>query len=112
MESMIEKQKPERRCEPRTLADKFCSVEFSANGLATIYQFKLRDLSSKGACVLVKDDSELIKYLKRGDRYKMRYYPTEASGPKAELNTEIRYITKDENGRYPGHYLVGLSILD
>jgi hypothetical protein len=27
------------------------------------------------------------------------------------LDTKIEYITKDEHGRFKGHYLVGLKIL-
>ena len=50
-------QNPERRSEDRSVAGKFYSVQFTAQGLETHYQFKLWNISQKGMCILVKEDS-------------------------------------------------------
>ena len=42
----------------------------------------------------------------------LRYYPTDSSRPSVLLKTEIKHITRDEQGRFKGVYLVGLSILE
>jgi len=47
----------EKRSEPRRIIDQYHSVEFSLRDCAFTYQFKIWDISSKGICVLVKEDS-------------------------------------------------------
>ena len=101
----------ERRSEERTLIDRYFSVEFSKKGLNSIYQFKIWNISSKGMCILVKEDSALIKHLEVGEVLDMKYYPSDYSGPIEKLKTEITHITKDAHGRFKGHYLVGLSMM-
>ncbi|KPK31360.1 MAG: hypothetical protein AMK69_00440 [Nitrospira bacterium SG8_3] len=101
----------EKRSEPRDIVDKFYSVEFSLKGIDFVYQFKIWNMSSKGMCVLIKEDSAVLKHLKAGDVMDMKYYSSDALSPTEHLQTEIRHITKDEEGRFKGHVLVGLSIL-
>ena len=101
----------ERRSEPRSIIDKYYSVEFSLSGCSFVYQFKIWNISSKGICVLVKEDSGLLTHLKVGDILKLKYYPADSSQPSELLETEIKHITKDEQGRFKGVYLFGLSIL-
>ena len=102
----------ERRSEPRFPASQYYSVEFSINGLTMSYQFKIWNMASQSMCVLVREDSEVLPRIKVGDILDMRYYTGSATSPCEDLKTEIRHITKDENGRFKGHYLVGLSILN
>lgn len=102
----------ERRSEPRSIVDKYYSVEFSLGDMAFVYQFKIWDLSSKGLSVLVKEGSDLLKHLKVGEVLRLKYYTTDSSKPTEYLKTEIRHITKDESARFKGHYLVGLLILE
>lgn len=101
----------EKRSEPRSIIDRYYSVEFSIHGCPFTYQFKTWNISRKGICVLVKEDSELLNYLKVGDILNLKYYTTDTSKPIEFLKTEIRHITKDEAGRFKGLFLVGLSIL-
>ncbi len=61
---------------------------------------------------MVKEGSELLNCLKVGDISELKYYTTNSSKPIEYLKTEIRHITKDEEGRFKGVYLVGLSILE
>jgi hypothetical protein len=90
----------ERRSEPRGIIDRYYSVEFSLRDCSFVYQFKIWNISTKGICVKVADVVNL------------RYYPADSSQPGELLETEIKHITKDEQGRFKGVYLVGLAILD
>ena len=45
----------ERRSETRAAAERYYSVQFTTEGLASVYQFKLWNISSKGMCILVKE---------------------------------------------------------
>jgi hypothetical protein len=101
----------ERRSEPRFPASQYYSVEFSINGLTMSYQFKIWNMASQSMCVLVREDSEILPRIKVGDILDMRYYTGSSSSPSEDLKTEIRHITKDDDGRFKGHYLVGLSIV-
>jgi len=102
----------ERRSEPRTIMDQFYSVEFSIADIPSLYQFKIWDMSSRGMCLLVKEGSEILERIKVGDIVDMRYYTIEAAKPTEYKKTEIIHITKDTEGRFKGHYLVGISILE
>lgn len=105
-------QKNCNRSEPRTVVDKYYSVEFSFTGLETVYQFRIRDLSVSGMCVLVREDSVVLEYLKEGEVFNMKYYSTDQPGKIEELETEVKHISKDNQGRFKGHVMVGLQILE
>jgi hypothetical protein len=62
--------------------------------------------------VLVKEDSNLLNYLKVGDILNLKYYTTDLSSPIEYLKTQIRNIRKGDKGRFKGLYLVGLSIVE
>jgi len=102
----------ERRSEARTKVDQYYSVEFFVPDAEYIYQFKIWNLSSQGLCVAVKEGSNLLKHLQVGAVLNMKYYPTDLSSPAADLKTEIKHMTKQEEGRFSGHVLVGLLILE
>ena len=102
----------EKRAEARNIIDQYYSVEFSVSGAAFVYHFKIWNLSSKGMCVLVKEDSGVLNHLKTGDVLDMKYYRKDSSEQTEYLKTKIRHITMDDTGRFKGHYLVGLSILE
>ncbi len=102
----------EKRSELRTEIDQYYSVEFSVPGATFAYQFKIWNLSSKGLCVAVKNDSDLLKHLNVGAVLNMKYYSTDSSNPMVHLKTEVKHITKNEQGQFKGHTLVGLSILE
>lgn len=101
----------DKRSKTRSMAGEYSSVEFSTEKEAFSYQFKVRDVAPSGMGILVKEDSFAFKSLKVGDVLKMKYYPLNLSDPPDYLQTEIKHITKDETGRFRGHYLIGLSIL-
>jgi hypothetical protein len=105
-------QHPEKRNEPRQPPDKYYSVQFSLKTLAYIYQFKIWNESSRGLCILINEDSDVIRHIQVGDVIDMKYYVSEAVGTTQEFKTEIRYVAKQESGRFKGHYFVGLLILE
>ena len=102
----------EKRSEPRTVIDQYYSVEFSIGNEAFLYQFKIWDMSSKGMCLLIKEDSAVLKHLKVDDIINMKYHKIDSPKPGEYLKTKIRHITKDDEGRFKGHYKVGLLILE
>ena len=91
---------------------RYYSAEFSINGLGAAYQFRLRNTDAIPMCVLVREDSNIVPWLKVGDVFDVKYYSTDANNSPAFLSTEIRDITRDDQGRFKGHYLVGLEILE
>jgi len=101
----------ERRSEPRKTPEEYYAVEFSIEGLELPYQFRIWNMASRSMCVLVKEGSDILSRLKVGDKLNMKYY---VGGSVAEAEyrpTAIRHITKSEDGRFKGHYLIGLEIL-
>ncbi len=102
---------PERRSEKRRTDDRYYSVQFPAPGLDFVYQFKLWNISTKGMCILVKEDSVLLKQLEVDQIIHMTYYLADTQGANEVLKTQIKHITRHENGRFKGHYLIGLEIL-
>ena len=102
----------ERRSESRDLIERYYSVQFSKPELEAIYQFKIRNISKKGMCILVREDSDVIKHLQVGDILDMQFFPSERTAPIEYSKTEIKHITKDDQGRFKGHYLIGLTKLD
>lgn len=100
----------EKRSEQRKRVDKYYSVEFMVKDLGRVYQFKIWDLSSKGMCILVKDDSKVLEHLNVGEVVKMKYYQEEQLQPVEHFETKVKHITKEESGRFKGHHMIGLSI--
>ena len=102
----------ERRSESRSPVEEYSSVEFSISPLIYRYQFKTVDVSPSGMSILVKEDSAVLEYLKVGDVLDMKYYHVDRSKAPESMKTEIKHITRDEEGRFRGHYFIGLSILE
>jgi hypothetical protein len=91
--------------------DEYHSVEFSIKGIELPYQFRIWNTADMSMCVLVKEDSAILSRLKEGDTLDMKFYSGESGYPTNALKTMIRHILKDE-GRFRGHYLVALEILE
>lgn len=105
-------QLAERRSEPRTQAAQYYSAELFVDGLDLPYQFKIMNLASSSMAVLVKENSEIVPRIKVGDTLKVKYYSQASPYPSDYLATAVRHITKNDQGRLRGHYLVGLEIVD
>ena len=96
--------------ESSNILDKYYSVQFSLSRMDPAYLFKLRDISSNGLCILVKQDSTVFRQLNEGDILDMEYNPTRSSGPTKLLKTQI--TSKNCYDRFKGHSLVELAIID
>ena len=92
----------------RTVIDQYYSVQFSINNPINIYQFKLQKIFSKGICIAVKEDSDVLNHIKAGDMLNMKYCTTN-SGPTEKIKTKIKSINKIDQKRFKGHFLLWLS---
>ena len=102
----------DRRPESRVLLNHYYSVEFRLKDTGNVYQFKLRDMSSKGLGILVNKDSAVLKHLKVEDTLDMHYIPPESAGNSESLKTKIAHITEKEDEPFKGHFIIGLSITE
>ena len=100
----------ERRSEARQRTDRLFGAEIRLSGVP-IHRFKFKDVSSNGACILIKEDSSMLNHLKMGQILNMKYNSPDKPG-EPTLKSEIRHITKAEQGRFKGHYLVGVLIAE
>lgn len=110
-EEIAAKFPADRRAEQRHPPKKFFSVEMKLAGLP-IYQFKLKDVSEKGACFMVKEDSAILECLQVGQLLDMRYHSGDKTEPPEIFRSEIKHITKATEKPYKGHYLVGVMLLE
>ncbi len=108
----IENQAQKSMCNPASKFDQYYSVEFPAKNFHSLYQFKIWNLGPESMCVLVKENSGILELLNVGDRLNMKYYTTDSHCPTTHQETEIKYIKKEDNGRFRGHFLIGLTILE
>ena len=108
----LESDVEERRSSPREILNRFHSVEFKLKDRLVVYHCKLRDVSSKGLCIVIREDSPIYDALKPGVRFEMRFYPQEGNKPPVSLTTRIAHVTPQEGGRYRHHCLIGLEVLD
>jgi len=99
----------ECRSDAKTILEEYYSVQFFLNDKGPTYLFKLRNISSNGPCILVKQDSSVFKELKVGDILDMEYNQPETLGGKL-FKTKI--ASKNSHDRYTGHSIVELSIID
>ncbi|MBT3311785.1 MAG: hypothetical protein HN737_13910 [Desulfobacterales bacterium] len=103
--------KDDRRVDDRKSPDQYHSVKFTKSGLDIPYQSKLRDISEKGMCIVVPHDSVLLSHLNIGDILDMEYYTEEGRMPVEQAKTQIKHITKNDQGQFKEQYIVGLSKL-
>ena len=71
----------------------------------------MSDVTTKGAGLLVKDDSAFLKMIEVGQIVEADFISPEGTAPSGIYKAEIKHITKLDNQDHQGHRLVGLSIL-
>jgi hypothetical protein len=99
-----------RRSESRQVAKDCYSAEIRLVGIP-VHEVKLKDISSKGACFLFKDNSSLLGNLQTGQDLKVKYFFEDRSKPSEMFQAKVRHITEVKEGRFKGYYSAGLSIL-
>ncbi|MDY6880101.1 MAG: hypothetical protein V2J25_01315 [Desulfatiglans sp.] len=103
----------EKACLGGNRKDQYHSAEFSIDGLEMSYQFKLWDSESTSSkCVLVKENSHILPCLREGDTLNVKYYSSGSEYTSTSLETAIKQITKNDQGRFKGHYSVDIEILE
>ena len=91
---------------------RFHSVEFPIQSLKMKYHCRLRKNGIADMFVLIKENSDVLHFLQVGEVLTMNYYCLDSAAPPESLETEIQFITKNDTGKFKGHYLIGLSILE
>ena len=100
----------EKRSSKRALSTGFHGAEIKLTGVP-LYQFKLKDISDNGASILIKENSAMINHLEVGQRLQIKFHSNSHPDLNGYFDSKIAHITKNEEGRYKGHYLVGVQIL-
>jgi hypothetical protein len=106
-----DKRFKERRSKHRRTQLRNYRVEIKLIG-APIYQFRVRDVSSDGAGILIKEDSKFLSMIEVGQIVDTEFISPEGTDPAGNFRAEIRHITEPNEGKNKGHYLVGLKILE
>ena len=101
----------ERRASPRRTVIRNYRVEIKLIG-APIYQFRVLDVSTNGAGILIKEDSKFLNMIEVGQIVDADFISPDGTDPTGNYRAEIRHITKPIKGKNEGHFLVGLSILE
>ena len=99
-----------RRSESRQVAKDCYSAEIRLVGIP-VHEVKLKDISSKGACFLFKDNSSLLSNLQIGQDLSVKYFLEDRSKPSEMLQVKVKHITEVTEGRFKGYYSAGLTIL-
>lgn len=94
-----------------SLLSEFYSVEFPLEHIQPLYQFKLWRSDQNTFFLLAKESSDLISRLKVGRIVPMKYYSEDAMRATEVHNTQITEIVKETQGRFSGHYRIGLNIV-
>ena len=102
----------EHRVEKRKMIDKYYSVQFSLTKKVPIYQFRLKDISSDGLCIIVKEKSKILEKINKNDILEMTFCAADSPSETREYKTKIIHITPDKSGKYKNHYLVGFAIIN
>jgi hypothetical protein len=101
----------ERRVELRTtgLSNHRVELKFTA---VPVYQLKVRDLSSTGAGIVVRPDSNFLKMIQPGQEVKVHLLtPGDAALPPGRYRSIIVHTSELKAGRFKGHLVVGISII-
>ena len=111
-EPMVNPQTSRSRYALENCFEQYSSVEISNACTRFCYHFKLWRLEKNAMCILVKEDSQFISKLKEGDRMNMKYYDSQGLSDSEFRETAIQWIRKADSGRFKGHFLVYLDILN
>jgi hypothetical protein len=102
----------EKRCEPRRPPETYTSAEFRMNTVKCLFQSRVWNFSSQGMCLLLKEDSSVLESLEIGKELEVKYYPADSSRPPETRKTRIAHITRESEGKFKNHFLIGLRIVE
>ena len=105
-----DKKSEAKRTEPRRTQLRNYRVEIKLVG-EPIYQFRVTDVSSKGAGILIKEDSDFLSMIEINQTVDVEFMSPKGTAPSGNYKAEIKHITKPGIDKNEGHRLVGISIL-
>jgi hypothetical protein len=76
------------------------------------YFAKIKDVSSEGTCFLINEGSAIREHLELGQKIGMQFVYPGNYRSSFFLQSEIKHISKPEDGRFRSHFLVGIKIQD
>jgi hypothetical protein len=106
-----EKTSEEKRQESRSTQLRNYRVEIKLVG-EPIYQFRVVDVSPKGAGLQVNESSRFLQKIEVGQVVAADFISPQGSNPSGLYQAEIRHITPADESRYIGLRLVGIRILE
>lgn len=104
-------QKDEKRRQARKPELRNHRIEIKLVG-EPIYQFKLTDLSSRGAGLVVNKASRFLKLTEVGQVLEVNFLSPQGTEPSGRYRVEVRHITDTDYGHYKGVRRVGVRILE
>jgi hypothetical protein len=110
---MFTRKRRDRKTDPAEHREfEFESVEVSFEGIECSHQFRIWNGDPHSMFVLVKHSSEIVDRFKVGEVVKMKYYTHGSDCRTKMMDTKIQEIIKEEQGRFRGHYVVGLALAE
>ncbi len=102
----------EQRRSPRYPALSEHMVEFDIPS-ALVYQLKCQDVSQNGVGVIVKPDSKFLTLIQVDQKLRVKILSPAGSMPSQGIyQIRIAHITPSTEGRFKGHVVVGLELLE
>ncbi len=91
--------------------NQYQSVEFSIDGIDDrCRRSRIWHIHPYSNVILIRKDSNIVPHLQVGARLKTKYYFPGMAYPKSARETTIKEISREEQGRFKGHLLVGLEL--
>lgn len=112
IDNFQDKLKKDSRSEIRNSASEGASISFKPPGGAWEYHIKLRDFSTSGLGLLVKEDSDLLKHIREGDIFGVNYHEDAAPRTVQQRKVQVRHISFPATGIPEKHMIVGLRFLE
>jgi hypothetical protein len=106
------KARPWEKKEASMGYDQLESVEVSVDGVEHAHQFRIWNTEPSSMFVVVKQTCQILDRLKVGDTMIMTYHTKDTFCPTRTMPTRIRHITRENEGPFKGHCLVGLAVAD
>jgi hypothetical protein len=85
-------------------------VEIDLGRPIPAFQLKLRDISGRGSCILVQENSSILNHLMIGQNLKMKYWTDSITNPEGYFRAKVIHISKPDEEQFKNHYSIGLSI--
>jgi len=100
----------EKRSEQRLVTSRCYRMEVKLVGVP-IYQFRLINVTDKGASILIKDDSAFLAMIEVDQIIDVTFLSPGDSHPSGRYKIKVKHISEIDSN-YNGHRLVGISILE